>query len=145
MQSNIIRGGYGNNTYNNWFQVRLTDEAWIILIKAGSKLATENTIPAQQIRSQTNNRFEFSVYDLNQVPIEGRSILDNPFEFRGQVAGAESDLYNTPNSQQGYALNSRGDEMFFPLAPGNYLICISVSKSFKNITIYNASRYGCYF
>ena len=78
MQSEIIRGGYGRNTYNNWFQVRLTDEAWIILIKAGSKLATENAIPTQQIRSQTNTRFEFSVYDLNQVPIEGRSILDNP-------------------------------------------------------------------
>lgn len=125
MQSEIIRGGYGNNTYNNWFQVRITEPAWIILIKAGSKLATENAIPSQQIRSQTNTRFEFGVYDLNQVPIEGRMILDNPFEFRGQVAGAESDLYNFPTNELGYKLNSGGDDMFFPLEPGNYLICIS--------------------
>ena len=125
MQSQIIRGGYGNNTYNNWFQVNLTDDAWIILIKAGTKLATENVIPTEQIRSQTNTRFEFGVYNLDRTPIEPRAIIDTPFEFRGQAAGAQSDLYNFPVNTAGYELNSGGDSMLFPLTAGNYLICIS--------------------
>ena len=125
MRSQIIRGGYGNNTYNNWFQVQLTDEAWIILIKAGTKLKTSNINPLQNLRSQIDSRFEFAVYDLNQTPIEGRVIIDNPFEFRGQVAATQSDLYNFPVNSKGYEINGGGDDMFFRLDPGNYLICIS--------------------
>ena len=125
MRSQIIQGGYGNNTYNNWFQVQLTDEAWLILIKAGTKLKTSNVNPLQNLRSQIDSRFEFSVYDLNQTPIEGRVIIDNPLEFRGQVAATQSDLYNFPVNSKGYEINGGGDDMFFRLDPGNYLICIS--------------------
>ena len=44
-RSEIIQGGYGNYTYNHWFQVTIDEPAWIIVIKAGTKLATENINP----------------------------------------------------------------------------------------------------
>jgi len=120
-----FQGGYGRETYNNWFKVELTAPAWIILIKAGSVLTTENKYAIQNIRRQTNERFMFAVYDINGIPIEGRSIIENPFEFRGQAEGNQADLYNT------YDFNrlDKGDDRFFKLAAGNYLICISAVRN----------------
>ena len=61
-KSRIIQGGYGEDTYNHWFKVSLAAPAWIILIKAGSKLSTEN-IRLDQRNAYNKSRFTFSVYD----------------------------------------------------------------------------------
>jgi hypothetical protein len=122
-KSKIIQGGYGEDTYNHWFKVSLAAPAWIILIKAGSKLSTENIRPDQGT-PYNKSRFDFSVYDLNKTPIQGRVILEEPREFAGQVAGAQSDLYNFSN----YDRADLGNDMFYKLEPGHYLICISAVR-----------------
>ena len=123
-KSKIIQGGYGEDTYNHWFKVSLADPAWIILIKAGSKLSTENIRPDQGT-PYNKSRFDFSVYDLNKNPIEGRVIIEEPEEFAGQAAGAQSDLYNFSN----YDRADLGNDMFYKLEPGHYLICISAIRN----------------
>lgn len=120
-----FQGGYGRETYNNWFKVELTRPAWIILIKAGSVLPTENSIATQNRRNYNNSRYMFGVYDINRIPIEGRSIIENPFEFRGQVEGNQADLYNTYNFNR----QDKGDDRFFQLEAGQYLICISAVRN----------------
>lgn len=120
-----FQGGQGRETYNNWFKVELTRPAWIILIKAGSVLPTENGIATKNIRNFTNSRYMFGVYDINRVPIEGRSIIENPFEFKGQAEGNQADLYNTYNFNR----QDKGDDRFFQLEAGNYLICISAVRN----------------
>lgn len=122
-KSRIIQGGYGEDTYNHWFKVSLAAPAWIILIKAGSKLSTENISPNQGT-PYNKSRFDFSVYDLNKNPIQGRVILEEPREFAGQAAGAQSDLYNFSN----YDRADLGNDMFYKLEPGHYLICISAVR-----------------
>ena len=125
MRSQIVQGGYGNYTYNHWFKVSLAAPAWIILIKAGSKLSTENINPVTNRNAFTNERFDFSVYDLNKNPIQGRVIIEEPAEFAGQAAGAQSDLYNFSN----YNRADLGNDMFYQLEPGHYLICISATRN----------------
>ena len=120
-----FQGGYGRETYNNWFKVELTRPAWIILIKAGSVLPSENGIATKNIRNYTNSRYKFGVYDMNRIPIEGRSIIENPFEFRGQAEGNQADLYNTYDFNR----QDKGDDRFFQLEAGNYLICISAVRN----------------
>lgn len=122
-KSKIIQGGYGEDTYNHWFKVSLAAPAWIILIKAGSKLSTENIRPDQGT-PYNKSRFDFSVYDLNKNPIQGRVIIEEPREFAGQAAGAQSDLYNFSN----YDRADLGNDMFYKLEPGHYLICISAIR-----------------
>ena len=125
MRSQIVQGGYGNYTYNHWFKVSLAAPAWIILIKAGSKLSTENINPVTNRNAFANERFDFSVYDLNKNPIQGRIIIEEPVEFAGQAAGAQSDLYNFSN----YNRADLGNDMFYKLEPGHYLICISAVRN----------------
>lgn len=120
-----FQGGYGRETYNNWFKVELTGPAWIILVKAGSVLPSENGIATRNIRNHTNSRYKFGVYDINRIPIEGRSIIENPFEFRGQAEGNQADLYNTYNFNR----QDKGDDRFFKLEAGSYLICISAVRN----------------
>jgi hypothetical protein len=120
-----FQGGYGRETYNNWFKVELTSPAWIILVKAGSVLPSENGIATRNIRNNTNSRYKFGVYDINRIPIEGRSIIENPFEFRGQAEGNQADLYNTYNFNR----QDKGDDRFFKLEAGSYLICISAVRN----------------
>lgn len=120
-----FQGGYGRETYNNWFKVELTSPAWIILVKAGSVLPSENGIATRNIRNTTNSRYKFGVYDINRIPIEGRSIIENPFEFRGQAEGNQADLYNTYNFNR----QDKGDDRFFKLEAGSYLICISAVRN----------------
>ena len=124
-ESKIIQGGYGEDTYNHRFKVSLADPAWIILIKAGSKLSTENINPVTNRNAFTNSRFDFSVYDLNKNPIQGRVIIEEPREFAGQAAGAQSDLYNFST----YDRADLGNDMFFKLEPGHYLICVSATRN----------------
>ena len=127
-RSQIISGGYGRETYDHWFQVTLDSEAWIILFKSKSGLATGNTLPSAN-RSGLTSRFSIGVYDRNKNPIEGRGIFqaDSKFSasYLGHVMGAQSDLYNTfdPNRAD------KGDEQYFPLPKGKYLICISAERN----------------
>lgn len=120
-----FQGGYGRETYNNWFKVELTKPAWIILIKAGSVLPTENGIATNNIRNYANSRYMFSVYDINRIPIEGRSLIENPIEYRNQAEGNQSDLYNTYNFDR----KDNGDDRLFQLEAGKYLICISAVRN----------------
>ena len=113
-------GGFGGGTYNHWFQINLKAPAWIIVIKAGPK----------------PNYLQTSVYDLNKNRIEGKSIfqadsLSIPngtevyYPYLNTVMGAQSDLYNTFNTSR----LDRGDERYYPLAIGSYLLCVSTTRN----------------
>lgn len=121
----IQKDGYGGGEYNHWFSVEIISPAWIILRKSGA-----------------NSKYiKTSFYDLNLIPIEGRSIFeadsvpgnfmfDGPGEeeyypYVGHAMGAQSDLYNTFNR---YRLD-KGDERYYPLGAGKYLICISTTRN----------------
>ena len=113
-------GGFGGGTYNHWFQVNLKTPAWIIVVKAGPK----------------PNYIQTSVYDLNKQPIEGRGVFQDDsveitngattfYPYFATTMGAQSDLYNT------FDINrlDRGDERYYPLDAGGYLLCISTTRN----------------
>lgn len=113
-------GGYGGGSYNHWFQVNLKTPAWIIVAKSGTR----------------PNYIQTSVYDLNRAPIEGRSIFqadsvqtnEGPqtyYPYLSMVMGAQSDLYNTFSQWR----LDRGDERYFPLESGQYLLCVSTTRN----------------
>jgi hypothetical protein len=113
-------GGFGGGTYNHWFQVNLKTPAWIIVAKAGPR----------------PNYIQTSVYDLNKQPIEGRGIFQDDsvevtnstntfYPYFGTTMGAQSDLYNTFNVNR----LDRGDERYYPLTAGGYLLCISTTRN----------------
>jgi hypothetical protein len=113
-------GGFGGGTYNHWFQVNLKKSAWIIVAKAGPK----------------PNYVEASVYDLNKNPIEGRSIFQADsietetgtgifYPYLSVAMGAQSDLYNTFAPLR----LDRGDERYYPLEAGSYLLCIATTRN----------------
>ena len=114
-------GGFGGGTYNHWFQINLKKSGWIIIVtKAGPKVKL----------------IQASVYDLNQNPINGRAIFqedsvttDNngkPFyPYFGTVMGAQSDLYDTYMPGR----LDKGDERYYPLEDGSYLLCISTVRN----------------
>jgi len=124
-QSQVIQGGYGNYTYDHWFQITLDSAAWIIAIKAGSKLGTENIIPETNSGYATNRRFQISIYDQNRTPIQQRNINEKDSGYWAHVAGAQSDLYNTFNANRA----DKGNEVYYPLEPGNYLLCVSATRN----------------
>jgi hypothetical protein len=116
--------GFGGGSYNHWFSVELTSPAWIILTKDGER----------------SKYIQLSFYDLNQIPIQGRSIIqadsvrgdfffdaEDPVyhPYVGHAMGAQSDLYNTFNP---YRLD-RGDDRYYPLGAGKYLICVSSTRN----------------
>ena len=120
LQSN----GFGGGTYNHWFSVEITSPAWIILTKDGER----------------SKYIQLSFYDLNRIPIEGRSIfqadsIEGNFVFNGEdevyypyvghAMNAQSDLYNTFDR---FRLD-RGDERYYPLGAGRYLICVSNTRN----------------
>ena len=139
-KSQIISGGYGRETYNHWFQVTLASEAWIILFKASSALTTGNSSLSTR-RSPLTTRYSVNVYDQNRNPIQGRNIFqaDSALveasrdgfhtsfsnSYTGQVMAAQSDLYNTFNPDRA----DEGDDRYFPLGAGNYLICVSAERN----------------
>jgi hypothetical protein len=113
-------GGFGGGTYNHWFQINLKSPAWIIVVKAGSR----------------PNYIQTSVYDLNKQPIEGRGIFQSDsikitsgantfYPYFGTAMGAQSDLYNTFDIDR----LDRGDERYYPLSAGSYLLCISTTRN----------------
>ena len=113
-------GGFGGGTYNHWFQINLKKSAWIIVAKAGPR----------------PTYIQVSVYDLNKNPIEGRGIfqadsISTPlgnrtyYPYLDTVMGAQSDLYNTFMPDR----LDLGDERYYPLTPGSYLLCISTTRN----------------
>jgi hypothetical protein len=116
----ISNGGYGGGTYNHWFQIDLASPAWIIVTKGGPKPKYINV----------------STYDLNLNPIEGRSIFDRDsipetidneiyFPYVGHVMNKQSNLYNVFNPNR----LDRGDERYYPLETGSYLLCVSSTRN----------------
>jgi len=113
-------GGYGGGAYNHWFSFTITSKAWIIVAKGGPRPKYINT----------------SVYDLNLTPIEGRGIFQddsitvdingevyNPYV--GHVMNAQSDLNNLFNPNR----LDKGDERYYPLNSGTYLLCVSTTRN----------------
>ena len=118
--SQSSNGGIGGGTYNHWFKVTLTKNAWIILIKGEPR----------------PKYIQVSAYELNTNPIEGRSIFqadsasftaegETYYPYVGHVMNAQSDLYNTFNF---YRLD-KGDERYYSLPVGSYLFCVSTTRN----------------
>jgi len=118
--SQISNGGIGGGTYNHWFQVTLAEPGWIILAKGP---------PRPQY-------IQISAYDLNKNPIQGNPIfqadsvttLSNGevyIPYLGTVMSFQSDLYNSFNRLR----LDRGDDRYFPLSAGSYLICVSSTRN----------------
>ena len=116
--------GFGGGSYNHWFSVEITSPAWIILTKDGDRSKYVN----------------ISFYDLNHIPIEGRAIFQADsvrgdflfdqedsvyYPYVGHVMSAQSDLYNTFNQY----LPFKGDDRYYPLGAGRYLICVSSTRN----------------
>lgn len=113
-------GGFGGGAYNHWFQINLVSPAWIIIAKGGPRPKYINV----------------STYDLNLNPIEGRSIFDGDsvpesidgeiyFPYVGHVMNKQSYLYNQFNPQR----LDKGDERYYPLNAGSYLLCVSTTRN----------------
>ena len=111
-------GGYGGGSFNHWFKVKLEQSGWIIIANGSTKPKFVNV----------------SAYDLNKNPIEGRAIFQadsidqssttdgsRQYPYLGTVQGAQSDTYNTFDARR----LDRGDDRYFALPIGEYLICIS--------------------
>jgi len=111
------RGGYGGGSFNHWFKVKLETAGWIILANGSTKPKFIN----------------ISAYDLNKNPIEGRAIFQadsidqfnsdgvRQYPYLGTVQGAQSDSYYTFDARR----LDKGDDRYFALPVGEYLICIS--------------------
>ena len=111
------RGGYGGGSFNHWFKVKLETSGWIILANGSTKPKFIN----------------ISAYDLNKNPIEGRAIFQadsidqfnadgvRQYPYLGTVQGAQSDTYRTFDARR----LDKGDDRYFALPIGEYLICIS--------------------
>jgi len=113
-------GGIGGGTFNHWFQINLSSPGWII--------ATKGPPRPQYI--------QISAYDLNKTPIQGDPIFDADsirvnsngeiyLPYINSVMSAQSDLYN----QFSRLRLDRGDERYYPLNAGSYLICISSTRN----------------
>jgi hypothetical protein len=118
----VKTNGFGGGTYNNWFQVNLSASAWIIVTKGPPRPQYINV----------------SVYDLNNVPqtnlpvfqadsiTDGVNNLGNVYiPYLDTVMSVQSDLYNTFDRLR----LDRGDDRYFPLGPGSYLICVSSTRN----------------
>ena len=110
-------GGYGGGSFNHWFKVKLETAGWIIIANGSTKPKFINV----------------SAYDLNKNPIEGRAIFQadsidqfnsdgvRQYPYLGTVQGAQSDSYHTFDARR----LDKGDDRYFALPVGEYLICIS--------------------
>lgn len=117
----VVNGGYGGNTFNHWFKLNLTTPGWIITAKGGNRAKHIN----------------ISAYDLNRNPIQARNIFQADsvpsrnsdgevvYPYVGHVMGAPSNFYNNFNA----ARIDRGDERYFALEAGDYMLCISNTRN----------------
>jgi len=115
--------GYGGGTYNHWFQINLAEPGWIIVVK---------DVPKPQY-------IQTSMYDLNQTPIVGLPIFQEDsiregtslttgeayFPYLDTAMSVQSDLYNTYSRLR----LDRGDDRYYPLNPGSYLLCVSSTRN----------------
>ena len=119
----VQSNGYGGGTYNHWFQINLAQPGWIILTKAA--------LPTPQY-------LQISTYDLNKTPIQGQAIFDADsiedglnragnvyIPYLDTMMSRQSDLYNTYSRWR----LDRGDDRYYPLERGSYLICISSTRN----------------
>jgi hypothetical protein len=119
----VQSNGYGGGTYNHWFQINLAQPGWIILTKAA--------LPKPQY-------LQISTYDLNKTPIQGQAIFDADsiedglnragnvyIPYLDTMMSRQSDLYNTYSRWR----LDRGDDRYYPLERGSYLICISSTRN----------------
>ena len=119
----IQENGYGGGTYNHWFQVNLAQPGWIIVTKAA--------LPRPQY-------LQISTYDLNKTPIQGLPIFDADsiedglnragevyIPYLDHMMSRQSDLYNTYSRWR----LDRGDDRYYELQAGSYLICISSTRN----------------
>jgi len=113
-------GGIGGGTYNHWFQINLSSPGWIILTKGPPR----------------PKYIQVSAYDLNKTPIQGNPIFDADsihasgeggtyIPYLDTVMSSQSDLYNTFSRLR----LDRGDDRYYPLNAGSYLICISSTRN----------------
>jgi hypothetical protein len=113
-------GGFGGGTYNHWFRIELKVPAWLITAKGPPRPKYIN----------------LSAYDLDLNPIQGRGIFDADsvpeviggklyHPYVGHVMGAQSDIYNEYDPLR----VDKGDDRYFPLAVGNYLLCVSSTRN----------------
>jgi hypothetical protein len=113
-------GGYGGGTYNHWFKINITADAWMLIVKGAPRPKYINV----------------SVYDLNQNPIESRNIFDKDsiavttndttsYPYVGHTMNAQSALYNNFNGN----FVDKGDNRYFILPAGFYLLCISTTRN----------------
>lgn len=118
--SQVTADGYGGGEYNHWYKLTITQPGWIILIKGGPR----------------PKYISIAAYDLNKVPIEGRSIFDEDsisiangiakyFPYLDTAMGAGSFNYNLFN----HLRLDQGDQRYFPLEPGSYLFCVSLQRN----------------
>lgn len=119
--SSESNGGFGGGAYNHWFQINLKKPAWIIVKKG----------PPRPQYIQT------SVYDLNKTPIVGQAIFDADslttidadgevyIPYLNTVTSVQSDLYNQFSASR----LDKGDERYYPLSVGSYLLCISTTRN----------------
>lgn len=116
----LSNGGIGGGTFNHWFVVTLVNPGWIILTKGP---------PRPQY-------IQVSAYDLNKTPIQGETVFDADsvqtvsngsvyIPYLDTVMSVQSDLYN---SFERLRLD-RGDDRYYPLAAGSYLICVSSTRN----------------
>jgi hypothetical protein len=113
-------GGIGGGTFNHWFVVTLAKPGWIILTKGPPR----------------PKYIQVSAYDVNKTPIQGEAIFDADsihsqtnrsvyIPYLDTVMQAQSDLYNTFERLR----LDRGDDRYYPLSAGSYLICISSTRN----------------
>jgi len=115
-------GGYGGGTYNHWFQINLAKPAWIIVTKGPPR----------------PKYIQVSAYDLNRTPVVAQPIFDadsitsglnNAGEvyipYLGTIMRGQSDLYNNYSRWR----LDRGDDRYYPLSEGSYLLCISSTRN----------------
>jgi hypothetical protein len=118
--SQTSNGGIGGGTFNHWFVVTLAEPGWIILAKGPPR----------------PNYIQISAYDLDKTPIQGNPIFqadsvevntngDIYIPYLNTVMSAQSDLYNTFDRLR----LDRGDDRYYPLNPGSYLICVSSTRN----------------
>ena len=110
-------GGFGGGAYNHWFQINISAPAWIIIAKGGPR----------------PNYIQTSFYDLNFNPIQGRGVFEEDsvtqdgiyFPYLDHAMAAGSDLYNHYSRVR----LDRGDDMYYPLGAGSYLLCVSTTRN----------------
>lgn len=113
-------GGFGGGAYNHWFQVNIASPAWLILTKGPPR----------------PDYIQISTYDLTKNPIQGQEIFGGDsittyadgqlyVPYLDTVMSVQSALYNTFDRLS----LDRGDERYYPLETGSYLICVSTTRN----------------